>query len=204
MSTLKNHMIALSGVFVLITACSSVNAGEPMAGADKGSDVAYSNVIVAPGTAKTLANPFHPVKVFLSKTESAGAVTFYEFVVPPQSPGSPPHTHVNDDEYFFVTSGTLDVLSGDQTLKLQAGGFAALNRGTQHMFWNGGEETVTLIMATTGGTFEEFFGEVAPTLAKENPASPQAAGAIMQRLAAEHGITISMEAMPEAAAKFYQ
>jgi len=164
----------------------------------------YPDLITSVDEAGEISNPFHPIKLLLSKDQSAGAVTFYEFILPPESAGSPPHTHALEDEYFFVTSGTLDVMSGNKIMKLKAGGFASLNRGHTHMFWNSGLESVTLIMATTGGTFEEFIAGVAPTMAEEKPANAQEAGAIVGRLAAEHGIEISMEKMPKDAAKFYQ
>lgn len=164
----------------------------------------YDNKVIASDGGEIVENPFHPVTLLLSKNESAGQVSFYEFRVPPKSPGSPPHTHTHDDEYFFITSGTLSVMSGDDILELPAGGFAALNRGNPHMFWNGGDEEVTLIMATTGGAFEDFMAKVAPTMAEAKPASPEEAGAVMGQLAAEHDIFISMEAMPPEAAPYYQ
>lgn len=163
----------------------------------------HPDKLVRAGEAADVDNPFHPIRLYLSSQENTGSVTFYEFEVPPQSPGSPPHTHSREDEYFFILEGRLSVLSGEDVLKLDAGDFAALNRGNTHMFWNADEEPVRLLMATTGGSFEEFMANVAPTLAAAAPADPMQAGAVVGQLAQEYGIEISMEKMPAEAAPFY-
>ncbi|MBY9068318.1 cupin domain-containing protein [Hyphomonas sp. WL0036] len=167
------------------------------------SAVDHSDKLVRAATGHAVDNPFHPVRLLLSSEESAGDVTVYEFLLPPRSPGSPPHTHSLEDEYFFVVSGTLDVLSNGQVLRLNPGDFAALNRGHAHMFWNGSDAPTELIMITTGGSFETFMNGAGPRIAEAKPESAEDFGAVISQLAAEHGITISMEKMPVEAAEFY-
>lgn len=167
------------------------------------SNAHHDNKVVRAGKAADVANPFHPVFVMLSSEENAGGVTVYEFQVPPKSPGSPPHTHTLEDEYFYVLEGELSALSGDEVLTLGPGDFAALNRGNTHMFWNGSDAPVRLIMATTGGSFEKFMAETGPRVADAKPQSPEEFGAVIGQLAAEYGITISMEKMPKEAAPIY-
>lgn len=164
---------------------------------------AHPDKVVREGEGEAVPTPFHPVFLLLSAEENEGGVTVYEFEVPPHSPGSPPHTHSQEDEYFFVTSGELSVLSGSEVLTLQEGDFAALNRGNAHMFWNASDAPVRMIMMTTGGSFEQFMASVAPVLATASPADAAEAGAVIGALAAEHGITISMEMMPAEAAALY-
>tara|TARA_R110001599_G_scaffold202275_2_gene399080 strand:- start:74 stop:718 length:645 start_codon:yes stop_codon:yes gene_type:complete len=163
----------------------------------------HPDKLVRAATGEMVDNPFHPVRLLLSNTESAGEVTVYEFLLPPESPGSPPHTHTLEDEYFFVVSGTLDVLSNGEVLRLKPGDFATLNRGHTHMFWNGSDAPTELIMATTGGSFEAFMETAAPRLAEAKPETAEDAGAVIGQLAAEHGIAIAMEKMPSEAAPFY-
>ncbi|WP_169332237.1 cupin domain-containing protein [Henriciella marina] len=154
-------------------------------------------------TGATVENPFHPVRLLLSSEESMGEVTIYEFILPPKSPGSPPHTHSQEDEYFYVLEGTLDILSEGSVKRISDGDFAALKRGNAHMFWNGSDTETQLLMITTGASFEQFLQSVSPRLAEEKPTSPEAAGAVIGQLAAEHGIEISTEMMPAAAAPYY-
>ncbi|MHA7899113.1 MAG: cupin domain-containing protein [Henriciella sp.] len=191
-------LILSAAILAAAGACNTVDAHE------HGDAEALPNKIVPAGTAPEVANPFHPVRLMLSSEETAGEVTLYEFEVPAQSAGSPPHTHTLEDEYFFILSGTLDVLVDGQVSQLSEGDFAALTRGHTHMFWNGSDAPVRLLMATTGASFEAFMGSVAPRLADAQPEGPQEAGAVIGALAAEHGITITMEDMPAEAAPYYQ
>lgn len=164
---------------------------------------AHPDKVVRDGEGTSVPTPFHPVFLLLSAEENEGGVSVYEFEVPAHSPGSPPHTHSNEDEYFYVTAGELSVLSGDEILILNEGDFAALNRGNAHMFWNAGDEPVRMIMVTTGGSFENFMAQVAPALAEAAPSGAAEAGAVIGALAAEHGIIISMDMMPSEAAPYY-
>ena len=139
----------------------------------------------------------------LSHAGSDSDVTVYEFKLAPRSPGSPPHTHTLEDEFFYVVEGELSALSGEDVLTLAPGDFAALNRGTTHMFWNGSDVTTRLIMFTTGSSFEAFLEGAGPRLAEAQPGSAEEAGAVIGQLAIEHGITIEMEKMPAEAAPIY-
>lgn len=161
------------------------------------------NKLVRDDAGAPVDNPFHPIKLLLSSEDSAGEVTIYEFLVPPNSPGSPPHTHTLEDEYFYILSGTLDVLSDEDVIRLGPGDFASLNRGHTHMFWNGSDIPVEFVLMTTGSSFEAFMQSVNPRLAEARPGSPEEIGAVIGALAAEHGIAITMEKMPEEAAPYY-
>ena len=181
---------------------SAVASGESHAGhSDHSAD--HPDKLVRAETGAAVENPFHPIRLLLSSGESAGEVTIYEFILPPKSPGSPPHTHTLEDEYFYVLKGTLDVLSDGEVLRLNPGDFAALNRGHAHMFWNGSNGQTELIMMTTGSSFEAFMEGASPAIAEAKPGSPEEFGAVIGKLAAEHGIAISMEKMPAEAAPFY-
>lgn len=186
--------------FAVLAFAAGAHAHQYEEGAQPGD---HPDKVVPAGTGADVENPFHPVKLLLSNAESAGSVTIYEFLLPPRSPGSPPHTHTQEDEYFYVLSGTLDVLSNGDVARLAPGDFAALNRGHTHMFWNGSDGETKLIMMTTGSSFEAFLEGASPRLAEARPESPADVGAVIGQLAAEHGITISMEAMPAEAAPFY-
>ena len=193
------RQISLGALALGLVACS----GETHQAEDGAYSHHFDNVLVRDGAGRVVDNPFHPIKLILSHDESAGDISVYEFTLPPRSPGSPPHTHTLEDEYFYVVEGELSALSGEDVLTLAPGDFAALNRGTAHMFWNGSEETTRLIMMTTGSSFEAFLSGAGPRLAEARPETPEAAGAVIGQLAAEHGITISMEKMPPEAAPSY-
>lgn len=193
-------MRALLG-FSLLIVSSGLVAHEPAAAEAGG--VPLENRIVRHGEGVVVNNPFHPATLLLASRESQGDLTIYEFLLPPRSPGSPPHTHTREDEYFYVVSGQLNILSGSETKVLNPGDFAALNRGNAHMFWNGGDVDARLIMATGGGSFEAFMADAAAVVEAAKPQTQEDFGAAIGRHAAAHGIYISMDQMPPEAAPYY-
>ena len=150
-----------------------------------------------------IEQPFVPTRRMLHSTESASGIVFHEFTLPPRTAGAPPHTHAEDEEFFYVVRGSLDLMTGDEVTRLQEGGFAALLPGRAHMFWNASDAPVTAIMAAHGGHFEDFFDNVGAMLAEARLASPEEAGPLIGRFAAERGITIDFSLMPEEAAPYY-
>jgi quercetin dioxygenase-like cupin family protein len=60
----------------------------------------------------------------------------------------PDHTHMTEDELFYVLEGALTFRCGGQTFDVQAGGFIFLPRGVQHGYTIRGEERVRLIAVT--------------------------------------------------------
>ena len=107
--------------------------------------------IVLPGEGEVVGVPFHPVLKLVGGSENADAVTIYEFTVPAKSAGAPPHIHSNEDEYFYVVSGTASFMNGEDVVEAPAGSFAALTRGNLHAFWNAGDEEAVMVMMTVGG-----------------------------------------------------
>jgi glyoxylate utilization-related uncharacterized protein len=75
-----------------------------------------------------------------------------------------------------VIDGEFEILQGTETLRLAAGGFAFVPRGTLHRFENVGDAPARVLIVFTPGGFEEFFfaaglpvvdGEPAPPLGPE-------------------------------------
>ena len=159
--------------------------------------------IVPAGEGEAVGVPFHETEKLLGGAESADGAVFYLFRVPPRSPGAPPHVHTQEDEWFYVVSGAVSVLNGEDVVALGQGGFAAMTRDHLHAFWNAGEEEAVLLVGASRGGFEQFFDAVAAGVA-ENPAlTPPEVGAMVSKLAAERGITIRMDAVPDEARGLY-
>lgn len=166
-------------------------------------DAAHPPRIVAPGEGESVAVPFHPVDKLLSGDHNAEHLTFYEFRVPPQSAGAPPHVHSREDEFFYVVSGTVQFMIGEEVIEGGPGTFAALTRNHAHAFWNAGDEEALMVVAVTAGEFEDFFDAVATEAAELGPQDSAEIGALVGRLAAERGLEIRMDLLPEEAAPFY-
>ncbi|WP_329203072.1 cupin domain-containing protein [Streptomyces sp. NBC_01435] len=105
--------------------------------------------------------------------ETNGTLTFLEATVPPEG-GPEPHIHNDHDEAFYVISGELEFLNGDETVTASAGGFFFVPRGTRHRFRNRGYHAAKMIFFFTPGGIEELL------LAGATPAEPGVAPPIRE------------------------
>lgn len=163
----------------------------------------HPNVIRRMADFQPVDQPFVPTNKMLSSHENAAGLLFYETILAPRSAGAPPHIHDDEEEFFYVVSGTLDAMSGEDVIRLEAGDFAALLPGTPHMFWNGSDSETKMIMVVAGGEFEAFFDTVGSKLAEQRPEDFMAAQKIILAHASKHGTHIDMSLMPEEAAPYY-
>lgn len=83
--------------------------------------------------------------------DTDGAVGFTVCWVPPGG-GPVAHVHKSADESFYVISGELEFLNGDQTFVANTGDFVFVPRGTRHRFRNRtGEQAHMVAFSTPGG-----------------------------------------------------
>lgn len=164
---------------------------------------AHDPVVVPPGEGRNVPVPFHETTLLLSEAGSDAGVSIYEFVIPPESGGAPPHRHSHEDEYAYVLDGTLTLMLGDKTVEAGPGTLAALTRGTVHAFWNATDEPVSALFFISEGGFEQFFDAVAVSLRDQPPENPEEANARIGTIAAKHGIEIRPDLIPDEARDFY-
>lgn len=158
---------------------------------------AHEPVVVLLGEGQPVPVPFHETTLLVSETDTPAGVSIYEFVVSPKSGGAPPHRHTHEDEYAYVLDGTLTLMLGDRTVEASPGTLATLPRGTVHAFWNATDAPVRTLFFISEGGFEQFFDAVAVSLREAPPAGPDDANARIGALAAEYGIEIRPELIPE-------
>ncbi|MDX2815693.1 cupin domain-containing protein [Streptomyces sp. PA03-5A] len=90
--------------------------------------------------------------------ETNGALTFVEATVPPGA-GAYPHLHHQHDEAFYIISGELEFLNGDQTITAGPGSFYYVPRSTRHRFVNKGVHSTKMIFMFLPGGIEELLFE---------------------------------------------
>lgn len=105
--------------------------------------------------------PGGPMWLRVGAVESAGALSFYEAVIPPGAAGPPLHVHTDEDEAIYVLSGTVVVQLGDDRHELGRGSFAWMPRGVPHAFANPGDEPARGLGISTPGGIEEMFNRQA-------------------------------------------
>jgi quercetin dioxygenase-like cupin family protein len=76
----------------------------------------------------------------------------------PRGTAPPLHIHHGEDETFYVVSGSVTVLVGDERIEADAGDFVFAPRGTPHAYVVTSERARMLVTFSPGGV-EEFFAE---------------------------------------------
>jgi quercetin dioxygenase-like cupin family protein len=111
----------------------------------------------------------HSVTLKLSRKETEGNYYVMEIITPPGL-GIPPHVHEREDELIHVLEGEFGIMLGEEQLVARAGDEIFFPRGIPHAFQNIGTRAGrTLWTVVPGGSFEEFFEELAALPANEEP-----------------------------------
>jgi mannose-6-phosphate isomerase-like protein (cupin superfamily) len=115
------------------------------------------------------------VTVKASTRQTNGSLTVLELVIGPKK-GPALHTHMREDELWYVIDGDFRFKAGGAMLRASTGGMAFGPRGTPHAFQNIGETPGRLLAITTPSGLERFFEEFAALL--PGPASLEAVAAV--------------------------
>jgi len=129
-------------------------------------------------------------RLLLRANATGGAFGLVEHDLPPGQLGSPIHTHENEDEYSFVSSGQLTAQVGGQILVAGPGEIVVKPRGIPHAFWNKGSEPVRFLELICPGGFEQYFFDMAEPF---NARDMEAIAVIRER----YRLTVKPESIPE-------
>jgi len=111
--------------------------------------------------------------------------------------GVPRHTHTREDETYYVTSGELEVIVGDQIFVLKAGDTLMAPRDIPHQLRNSGSTTNHYLLVFSPPGFEEFVtatalpapdNVVAPTEPQLQTEYPSIAIQNVHKLATDYGL----------------
>jgi uncharacterized cupin superfamily protein len=122
--------------------------------------------------------------------QTRGKLTVAEFVNPPGF-APPLHRHIEEDECFYILSGTAEFRCDGQVLPAGPGDFVVLPVGLAHTFIVGGDQPLRVLQITTPSGFEHFAAEIGQPAAERrlpdpSPVDPAALG----HAAARHAIEI--------------
>ena len=91
----------------------------------------------------------------------------------PQGLAAPLHIHTDEDEGFYVTSGTVRVVIGDRTIDAPAGSFLLAPRGEKHSFVFASPDAKLLLLVSPGSAHEGLFRAIGePAGARVIPPAP--------------------------------
>jgi mannose-6-phosphate isomerase-like protein (cupin superfamily) len=100
-----------------------------------------------------------------------GSLTVIELVISPKN-GPALHTHLREDEVWYVLEGDFRFKAGDEMFWVSEGGLAFGPRGTPHSFQNVGDAPARLLIITAPSGAERLFEDYASLLPR--PVNPQA------------------------------
>jgi mannose-6-phosphate isomerase-like protein (cupin superfamily) len=129
------------------------------------------------------------VTVKATGAETRGRLTVVEFVNPPGF-APPLHRHLEEDELFYVLSGTAQFRCNGEVLTAGPGDFVLLPALLPHTFIVGTDEPLRTLQITTPSGFEQFAAEVGEPaqerrLPDPGPIDPAALGHAAARHAVE-------------------
>ncbi len=125
---------------------------------------------VQPGEGTALEPPMGgAVTIKAATRQTNGSLTVLELLVGPKN-GPALHTHLREDELWYVIEGDFRFKAGGAMLRASTGGMAFGPRGTPHCFQNIGDTPGRLLVITTPSGLERFFEDFA---ALPGPASPE-------------------------------
>ena len=91
----------------------------------------------------------------LSGADTGGAYCLLEVSLAPGI-GVPRHTHTREDETYYVTSGELEVIVGQEVFVLKAGDSLMAPRDIPHQLRNSGSATNHYLLVFSPSGFEDF------------------------------------------------
>lgn len=125
------------------------------------------------------------IRVWVRSAQTNRQFSNVETAVAPKQMGPAPHIHKDLDEVMLVLEGTASVMVDGKVDEIAAGGWHMRPRGTEHTFWNAGDQPLRFMDMYFNQNFEDYleelFHKIIPDMIqnKLTPADP----AISTRLA---------------------
>lgn len=114
------------------------------------------------------------------------AYSLFEYAIPAQTSGPPPHLHTREDESFICLAGRLDVMLGGQDFVLETGDYLFLPRDVVHTFRNSSDAEARVISVVSPAGLEDYYQALA-----DLPPGPKDAS-MMKPIMAEFGIELQL------------
>jgi quercetin dioxygenase-like cupin family protein len=99
------------------------------------------------------------VSLKMSGAQNGEAVSVFEILVRPQG-GPPPHSHLREDEAYYVLEGAFAFTVGETRTEAEAGTFIHFPRGVMHGYQNTSERDGRLLAIYWPAGIEHYFEEM--------------------------------------------
>jgi mannose-6-phosphate isomerase-like protein (cupin superfamily) len=129
------------------------------------SDGDAAATVLGVGDGTLIAGPTgQPMIIKAGAAATSGAYALIEYTHAAGASGPPAHVHYEHEEAFYVLDGQLTLLLGEETVRVDAGGFVVVPRGTVHRPSNAGSEPVRFFFITSPA-MDGFFVEMSDLMA---------------------------------------
>ncbi|WNV89214.1 cupin domain-containing protein [Umezawaea sp. Da 62-37] len=114
------------------------------------------------------------------------AYSLFEYTIPPETNGPPPHVHTREDESFICLAGRLEVHLGGEDFVLEQGDYLFLPRDVVHAFKNPYNEESRVISVVSPAGLERYYQALA-----DMPPGPKDIS-VMKGIMADFGIELRL------------
>lgn len=137
------------------------------------SEPSKAGVLVRSDDAEKLLLPNNVTTLFAEGGDTGGAFSAIRAKLAPGADGARPHHHAKASELFFVISGAVDILVGDEIVTAWAGDLAVVTPGGMHAFANASTTDEADLLIVFGPAIERFdyFRLLRDVVAGKDPAS---------------------------------
>ena len=144
---------------------------------------AGAQIALGPRDGKVYGVVGHKYRLLATGEQTGGEYAVFEAIVPPGE-GPPLHTHVNDDEIFYVAEGAVTLIVEGRQIEAETGSFAVVPKGSVHTFRNDGADDARLLVTVRPAGLDKFFQEVGVPITDPAADPPPATVEHMQRIVA--------------------
>jgi quercetin dioxygenase-like cupin family protein len=117
--------------------------------------------VVRAADAEVLVTPDAIQRLLLDSSDTGGALSVHRILLRDGAEGARPHRHHTASELFYVLSGTVDLLAGEDVLQAVEGDMLVVPPGVDHAFAaTPGADGELLVMVTPGIQRFDFFRDL--------------------------------------------
>jgi quercetin dioxygenase-like cupin family protein len=106
---------------------------------------------------------------YLVDGSATGGLGVFELTVPPGANVPPPHSHRDNEEFFYVVEGSITYSVDAETRELKPGEWMSTPRGSVHGFRNGGSQAARALVVMAPDIGAQYFREVATVVNAGGP-----------------------------------
>jgi quercetin dioxygenase-like cupin family protein len=132
---------------------------------------------------------------YLVDGSANGGLGVFELTVPPGAGVPPPHSHRDNEEFFYVVEGSITYSVDADTRELRPGEWMSTPRGSVHGFKNGGAQPARALVVLTPDIGAQYFRDVATVVNAGGPPDKAKLVEVMSR----YGLTLAVPSRSAAA-----